>query len=615
MMRNNTKNRDCKPEEIALKSFFMGPSAENASWVEELIVYIFREWTSWRKSMYKEDGSAITATDQQSPMFQEHISLFRHEIDELLQRFNTEVPSFSPRYIGHMLTESSLPALLGHILTLLYNPNNISGEVSRVGLEIEKNAIGALLSMMGFNTDRGCGHFTSGGTVANIEGALRARARTYRWIAVGAAARKQGLYAGSLFESAHMGWEKHDELQTNLASTDGPASTGTSGNPGNNHAESVIEEYHMLSSNPFEVADKLKSLFDEPYHGPVMLVPGNKHYSWNKAAEVLGLGKEAFWEAETDEAGRMDTVRLARLIDRARDLSRPIMLVASVAGTTELGEVDPIDTIQEILDTRRIESGIDIWHHVDAAYGGFFCTLMHDKTDHVLEYSVMQALRSICRANSATIDPHKLGFVPYASGAFLCRDRREYVHSMIDAPYIDFKSGGDAGLNTLEGSRSAAGAVSTWLTSRVIGFDRLGYGRILERTVFAAREVAHGLMNAHPLIRVNQAGDTNIVTFCVAHPGERITETNRRAFEIFKRYTAGGDERYFVSKTTLGLGSNRRLLEPFAAGWQALWDADELVLIRLVLLNPLLGTKETNISYIEEFIQGLAEMVDELYVL
>ena len=645
----------CSPEDIALKSYFLGPQAENATLIDEMVTHIFKQWFDWRRSMFESDGRAISEADQNSELFRQHIKEFKSEIDELLMRFNSEVPSYSPRYIGHMISEVSMPALMGHILTLLYNPNNISGEVSRVGLEIEQNAIGALISMVGFDARQSTGHFTSGGTIANIESALRSRARVYRWIAAGAVGRKLSCYKGSLFDAAHMGWDVYDELigairevirKENVEpggaskmnpfqqtkSTPASRSSASNTHPKKNESsinldekeyrseleidrtlEAYLKEFHLLSGNPFDVAHCISHVFEEVWRGPVMLVPGNKHYSWNKAAEILGLGEEAFWQVETDEQGKMDPKILLEMLDEAQVAGRPVMMVVSVAGTTELGEVDPIDEIQEIIDTHEQTHGLHIWHHVDAAYGGFFCTLKHDKTDRILEAPVRLALRAVGYVNSVTIDPHKLGFVPYASGAFLCADRREYQHTTVHAPYIDFRPGSDVGVSTLEGSRSAAGAVSTWLTSRVIGFDRPGYGRILERTVLAARKIALGLMDAHPWIRVNQAGDTNIVTFCVAKDGEKISETNLRALQIFKKYASGdqsADDKYFVSKTTLSLESYRRLLDPYSTTWQAEWDTDELVLIRLVLLNPFLDTKESNIGYIEGFIKDLVGVIE-----
>ena len=150
------------------------------------------------------------------------------------------------------------------------------------------------------------------------------------------------------------------------------------------------------------------------------------------------------------------------------------------------------------------------------------------------------------RANSVTIDPHKLGFVPYASGAFLSGSVREYAYTRIKAPYIDFRSDDEPGLTTVEGSRSAAGAVSTWLTSRVIGFDRHGYGRLLARSVVAARKMGLGLADAHPWIRVNVARDTNIVTYCVAREGEPVSRTNARTLALYEAFSTEKDHAFFL---------------------------------------------------------------------
>jgi glutamate/tyrosine decarboxylase-like PLP-dependent enzyme len=590
----------CTPEEVALKSFFLGPQAENAPWVQEMVQHVFSSWVAWRRSNHPEDGLAVSEQDQQTELFQHHIRDFRSEVDELLNRFQKEVPSYSPRYMGHMLSEVSLPALVGHILTLLYNPNNISGEVSRVGLEIEQNAIGSLLSMIGMNVRRGTGHFTSGGTVANLESALRARARVYRWLSVGALAKKLDLFTGSMFDAAHMGWDRYDELHAKLSVHYGDA------------LEPQIKSLHPLVSNPFDVSHCLQSIFGEPWRGPVMLVPGNKHYSWNKAAEVLGLSSEAFWQIEIDEAGKMDILDLKRMLAEARTAGRPVMMIVSVVGTTELGEVDPVHEIQEVVDTWQRDLDLSIWHHVDAAYGGFFATLKHDRSDKILEAPVRRALRAMGHANSVTIDPHKLGFVPYASGAILCAEKREYQHTSIHAPYIDFRPGADAGVVTLEGSRSAAGAVSTWLTSRVIGFDRLGYGRILEKTVLSARKLAHLLMEAHPMIRVNTAGDTNIVTFCLAMHGENTSVTNRRTLEVYERYNTVDSHDFYISKTTLDIESYERLLLEYGSGWDAAWDTESLVLLRMVMINPFQDTKETEINYIESYVRSLVETISAL---
>ncbi len=165
----------CANEEIGLKSFFLGPQAENRDWVEYQVHHIFKSWFNWRMKFRPLDGAAISTADQEVPDFKRQQAYTEELLTGLAERFEQEIPKFSPRYIGHMFSEISLPALFGHILTLLHNPNNISAESAPVGVEIENEALEALAKMMGFKA--AYGHFTSGGTVANYEMLFRARAK------------------------------------------------------------------------------------------------------------------------------------------------------------------------------------------------------------------------------------------------------------------------------------------------------------------------------------------------------------------------------------------------------------------------------------------------------
>ena len=146
-------------------------------------------------------------------------------------------------------------------------------------------------------------------------------------------------------------------------------------------------------------------------------------------------------------------------IELARRLQRPIAAVVSVLGTTELGFVDPIQDVQDLLDQYQKEEGLHIWHHVDAAYGGFFASMKAIKS---LRKDLKISFEALSRVNSITIDPHKMGYVPYSSGAFLCCCEKDYFVKPFVAPYVQFQIEKDKGPFTLEGSRSAAGAVATW---------------------------------------------------------------------------------------------------------------------------------------------------------
>ena len=136
--------KKCSTSDISLKSNFLGPQAENANFLQVAFVEILSQYFDWRKSLFPKDGAAISFADQQNPLFLENQKNLRQLTNNLSTLLQKEIPQFSPRYLGHMFSELSLPGLLGHVAALLHNPNNISKESSHVGLQIEADAIKTL---------------------------------------------------------------------------------------------------------------------------------------------------------------------------------------------------------------------------------------------------------------------------------------------------------------------------------------------------------------------------------------------------------------------------------------------------------------------------------------
>lgn len=511
----------CSNDDVALKSFFLGPQAENKDWVQYQVFHIFKSYFEWRMKVHPEDGRAISNGDQAVAEFKAQQDHTEELLTNLAHRFEGEIPKFSPRYIGHMFSEISLPALFGHILTVLHNPNNISMESAKVGVEIENEALQALAVMVGF--EKPYGHFTSGGTVANFEMLFRARAR--------------------------------------------------------------VQELHGSSRDA------------------VLMVPAHKHYSWTKGAFVFGV--ENLWTIPLDETGHLDLVELEKLIDRANSEKKPILGVVSVAGTTEMGLLDPIHKVADLLD-RKTSLGNEIWHHIDAAYGAFFRTLLgpDEKVQCTLAEVAVQSLEAMSRATSITMDPHKLGYVPYASGVFICRRWEDYRIVAFGAPYVDFSEKSDKGLFTLEGSRSASGAVATWMTAGAVGFNQFGYGRILARTIRLRRELSEKLASLGD-VRVAPFAETNLLCFALARPGETTSVSNARTLALYEKLNLDGAP-FFVSKTRLAFGENAayaKYLKKWSATWSAEVDSEDLVLIRLCIMNPFLGSQELKSDLLGEFVE------------
>lgn len=138
----------------------------------------------------------------------------------------------------------------------------------------------------------------------------------------------------------------------------------------------------------------------------VLYTSDQGHHSIGKAAKLAGIAHDRIRAIPSDHLFRLDVSALSRAItaDRAQGLT-PFM-VASSAGTTNTGAVDPLNEIADLCAREQL------WHHVDGAYGAFF---------HMCP-ELRSLLPGLSRADSLTLDPHKGMFLPYGTGALLVRD-------------------------------------------------------------------------------------------------------------------------------------------------------------------------------------------------
>src|SRR5688572_26311579 len=130
------------------------------------------------------------------------------------------------------------------------------------------------------------------------------------------------------------------------------------------------------------------------------------HSSVARGAWIAGFSRENVRTVDMDEGFRMRPSSLAELVDADRASGFVPCVVAASAGTTNTGAVDPL---HELADFCAAQS---LWFHVDAAYAGFA----------VLTDEGRSLLSGMERADSETLDPHKLLFVPFECGCLMVRD-------------------------------------------------------------------------------------------------------------------------------------------------------------------------------------------------
>ncbi|MET9989094.1 lysine decarboxylase DesA [Streptomyces mutabilis] len=186
------------------------------------------------------------------------------------------------------------------------------------------------------------------------------------------------------------------------------------------------------------------------------------HFSVKKSAKLLGLGPDAVVSIPVDQDKRMQTVALARELERcAKDGLVPMAVVAT-GGTTDFGSIDPLPEIAGLCEQ------YGVWMHVDAAYGcGLLASLKYrDRID------------GIERADSVTVDYHKSFFQPVSSSAVLVRDAATLRHATYHAEYLNPRRMVQERIpNQVDKSLQTTrrfDALKLWMTLRVMGADGIG---------------------------------------------------------------------------------------------------------------------------------------------
>jgi len=257
----------------------------------------------------------------------------------------------------------------------------------------------------------------------------------------------------------------------------------------------------------------------------VIYVSTDAHHSVAKSAKLAGVLPDRVRVLPVDESFRMSIPALREAIEADRAAGLRPFLVASAAGTTNTGAVDPLNEIADLCE----EQGL--WHHCDGAYGAFF---------HMVP-EMRGALAGMSRADSLTLDPHKGLFLPYGTGALLVRDGKA-LHAahggtadyLPDAP--DVGEFYDVSQYGPEQSRDFRG-FRVWLTIKLYGAARLRAAIAEKRalTVDAAERLARvpGLVMVAP-------PQLSVFAFHLHWDGATLDEENAATTELMERVIRRG---------------------------------------------------------------------------
>ena len=636
-------------DKSAFYPLFLGPSGENGELFEKLLLEFLRDHVYWRRNFHPEDPPVIPTLAVHLPEFRDGVARMGAELHQLSAALKRSVPFSSPRYIGHMTSDLLLPALIAQLMTLPYNPNNVVDEAAPVTLDLEISVGLQLARMIGFNTDESAancafGHITSGGTVANYEALNVQRALRHYPLAVARALQAAGQ------ELVMSNGERISELDTwRLANFSNDETIAlhamlialAAGLP-ENQGRALLDG---VNSERLETLGWSEFARRHPdWREPVVLVPVTAHYSWQKGIKLIGLGSAQL--REVPETGmRINTQALDTLLGTLHAERRPVLAIVGVLGTTEFGTLDPVHQVLDVRDAWQAR-GLHAPVHVDAAWGGYLASLFrepdgsfasHEAVKESFRYfpslTVHEAFRALARVDSVTIDPHKLGFVPFGAGAIVFRDQRMMDFISLSADYV-FDPARDVpgyrekfrqlGRYILEGSKSGAAAAAVHVSHRVLPPHRGGLGAVIRETI-RSTEYFHdhiaklaGELRGQVTLIVPFEPDSNLLCLAMNPAGNRkLREANAFTRSIFAEMRVNPAlpvqaREFFGSYTSLsrrGLGDDAfcKLLERLELETNA--TESRLFILRHTLMNPWLMDEANGINYIDLYCDFLARTV------
>ena len=279
-------------------------------------------------------------------------------------------------------------------------------------------------------------------------------------------------------------------------------------------------------------------------------------------------------------------------------------------------------------------------------------------------------------ADSITVDPHKLGYVPYPCGVIAFRNdrvrhfimqRAPYITSAennillhnppqhidgldfsnMDQPYKEYNTPIDAFAPfILEGSKPGAAAAALWFASSMIPLNRNNHGLIIKESIIAARELHEWIFTWKKIYKdsgiqddlrydfktFSPIPDTNVFVFVVKEVSDTtlkgLNELTTKVYENFSIQAEQGSKKhsysqsFFLSKTKMDdehydYDVFKKIFQNWGINMKTAkreYEKNGLVVLRATIMNPYIATirRTTGQNLLKEFVWELHKCANEI---
>ncbi len=219
----------------------------------------------------------------------------------------------------------------------------------------------------------------------------------------------------------------------------------------------------ILPESRFEGYDRNKKL--------KAFVNEQAHYSFETAANVLGIGSKNVVKIKSDANGMLIPSELEKEIKNCIDNGETPFFVAATCATTLMGAYDPIDKMAEICKK------YNCWLHADGSFGGSL----------ILSNQHRYLMKGIEQTDSFAWNPHKLMNIPLICSVLLVKKRGTLQHNITDinTDYIfhDIDKIEDLGKKSIQCGRRVD-AVKLWFAWKYFGLE--GYQKRIDNLIAIA---------------------------------------------------------------------------------------------------------------------------------